>query len=170
MAESSGGGLQILSDERHQRHEWLLERTGFAAIGLILAAALAGLAGGGPLSRAVVRQGPLTLEYDRFVRTHGTERLVVEIAPESARDGRVRLWLDRAFAEGLEIEAMDVEPLAAEVEGGRLVWVFAAPAAPGNGRPLRLGLRFRPDFIGGRAGSVGLDGGPALSFRQFAFP
>ena len=44
--------LAIREDMRHQRLEWAVERVGWAAVALVLVAALAGLLGHGPLSRA----------------------------------------------------------------------------------------------------------------------
>ena len=59
--------------DRHlpfQRREWRAQQIGWIALGLFLAAALAGLFGGGPLSsaRASDPGGGLTVDYQRFVR------------------------------------------------------------------------------------------------------
>lgn len=161
-------GLQIQSDERHQRHEWCLEVTGWVAIALVLAAALAGLTGAGPLSRTGVEEDGARLEYNRFVRRQAPERLVVLLAPGMAAGGQARVWFDRSFIEDVEVQQVLPDPLVVEAEGDRYVWVFAVPK--GAGEPLQVTFRYQPDFIGRRVARLGVDGGPRLAVWQFALP
>lgn len=160
-------GLQLLRDERHQRHEWRAEIVAWPIVALVLLAALAGLLGPGPLSRAVAEAKGVRLEYHRFSHYQGPERLVFRLAPGMAVGGRVRLWIDRHLVEGLDIEQVDPWPAAVEAEGGRYVWVFLAPK---EGEAMVATIRYRPDFIGMRQGRAGVDGGPEVTLRQVAYP
>lgn len=158
-------GLQVLRNERHQRHEWQLETIAWAFIAVILVAAVGGLLGPGPLSTATARAGGLTLDYQRFVHYQGPQRLTFRLA--GGPDGGARLWIDRAFVETMEIEQVDPWPDAVEAEAGRYVWVLRAPRA---GERFVATIRYRPDRMGLTRGHAGIDGGPQVSFWQFAYP
>lgn len=161
------GELQIRHDERHQRHEWRIELFGWAITASVLAAALGGILGAGPASRAEAENGALRVEYRRFIHYQGPERLTVHIGPAVAAGGRVRLWLDQRFVESMELQRVDPMPAAVEVQGNRHIWVFLVPR---EGEPLVATFRLMPDFIGHRQVDLGIDQGPELSLWQFAFP
>ena len=165
MGEGREEGLQVLHDERHQRLEWRLEILAWGAIGALLLAAIAGLLGPGPLSDTVATAAGLRLEYQRFIHYQGPYRLRFHLL--AGDDGIARVWLDRAFVEDIDIQRVDPVPAWNEAEAARYVWVFHAPKP---GEALVATIRYKPDFIGYRAGSAGLDGGDELRFWQFAYP
>jgi hypothetical protein len=75
------GDLEIPEDLPFQRREWVAERVAWAVMALLIAGALLGFFGTGPLSRTTAgdEAGPLWLEYERFAR------LLAAGALESAR-------------------------------------------------------------------------------------
>ena len=62
--------LELHQDPRFTRRIAAIQRAGWVVMGLVIAAALLGLFGAGPLSRATAEaaDGTLRLEYDRFGR------------------------------------------------------------------------------------------------------
>jgi hypothetical protein len=101
----------------------------------------------------------------RSWRVERAERLGIHAAP--ARAGELRLWLDRAYLEGVRIESMVPPPVRAEAAGDRVVFVFALADV----RPFALHVRLQPERIGLLHGRAGLDGvGEALTFRQLVYP
>jgi hypothetical protein len=64
--------MEIETDLEFQRRVWRVPRVGWLIIGAAVVAALLGLFGTGPLSRASTDGGGLTVEYDRFARREQT--------------------------------------------------------------------------------------------------
>lgn len=161
-------GLRSRQDERHQVLEWRAERIGWGVIALVLAAAVAGLLGPGPLSRGVARepQGLLWVEYGRMERHQAEAVLKIHVAPAAAREGRVGVWIARGFVEGVDIQRINPRPESEEAEAVRQVLMFVVR----EGDPLVATVRFMPDDYGLRTVEIGLDGGPRVSFWQMVFP
>ena len=114
--------------DRHlpfQRREWRAQQIGWIALGLFLAAALAGLFGGGPLSsaRASDPGGGLTVDYQRFVRAGAAHRLLFEIATSGA--GPVELRLSRAYVDAVRVEHVLPPPASTTSSGEWTTFVFA---------------------------------------------
>jgi len=61
----------------------------------LIAAALAGFFGGGPLSLTTVRtdDGLLALSYERFGRRGADSVVTLEIQPAAVQDGEVDVWV-----------------------------------------------------------------------------
>jgi hypothetical protein len=112
------GDLEIQEDLPFQRREWLAERMAWAVMGLLIAAAILGLFGTGPLSRMTAGDwaGPLWLEYERFARLLAPAVLRVHLGPAAARDRTVSLWIDRRYMENVELQQVTA---AARQYGGR---------------------------------------------------
>ena len=163
------GPLEIDEDLDFQRRSWRVQRLGWAGMALFVAAALAGLLGGGPLATGEVTSeaGGLTVRYPRFARRTAPVVVEAEMGPQAVRDGRVRLWFSREFLE--DAGARDMRPPAEEVLLGpdRVTYVLRV-SGPGNGTRVRLEIEPRGLFrVPGRAG---LDGGPAVAWMTFVYP
>ncbi|HKR79410.1 MAG TPA: hypothetical protein VJR69_06875 [Nitrospira sp.] len=77
-------GIQIDEDLRFQARIWRIERIGWWGIAAILAAAIAGLFGRGPISRTTAPLadpahpgGGMLLDYERFGRAHSDSQFVL---------------------------------------------------------------------------------------------
>jgi hypothetical protein len=83
-----GGGLQIEQDLEYQQRAWTVQRVGRVMMALAVLAALAGLLGPGPLSRASAGAtgDPLRLEYERFLRFQTPTSPSIELSPTAARE------------------------------------------------------------------------------------
>jgi hypothetical protein len=158
--------LQLDEHIEFVEKSWRVERVATWVLVAILIAAVAGLLGSGPLSGGEASTGRLRVEYPRLSRFQSSERLVIHAAP--ARAGELRLWLDRAYLEGVRIETMVPPPLRAETAGDRVIFVFMVAD---GASPFALHVRLQPERIGVLHGRVGLDGaGEALAFRQLVYP
>ena len=161
--------LGIREDMRRQRAEWIIERAGWALIALVLVAALAGLLGHGPLSRATAGEpgSRLWAEYHRFERHQAPTELRVHLGPGAGSGGELRVWVGRGYLDAIELERVDPEPVAVEAGADQHVFVFAMPDP---GRPTSVLFRFQPDTYGSLRGRLGLPDGEEVTFDQFAYP
>jgi hypothetical protein len=164
----TAGSLQINQDLKFQRRDWIAERVGWAVMALLIGAALLGLFGPGPLSStdALSADHLLRIEYNRFGRVSGPTELRVHLAPEATRGGAARLWLDRAYLEGVQIERVTPQPVRVEAGPDRHVFEFAAAKA---GQPTAVTFHLKFQRAGSLAGRVGLADQPALEFSQFVY-
>ncbi|MEF2278048.1 hypothetical protein V3W47_07025 [Deinococcus sp. YIM 134068] len=146
-----------------QQREWRAERVGWGVIGLLLLLALAGLFGGGPLSRAGVSSGRLTLDAPRFERATRPSDLTVGL-PLSA-EGTGRLWIANDTLRAVRVQ--DIAPPPDQIRNGpdRTEYLFRGQ---GETLEVRLGVEFQEaGLLRGRLGQVN---GPALSFGTFVYP
>jgi hypothetical protein len=159
--------LEVHEDMTFQRRDWLAQRIGWGAIGLILLAALAGLAGSGPLSRVTRTDGRhFTIEYDRFVRHGARTALTLRVAPEAIAEGRVRIAVDRDFLVANDLQRLVPEPNATRGREGAVEFIY--DVAPGDGLQVRWTLE--PDQLGSHSASVRLNDAPAIQIEQFTYP
>jgi hypothetical protein len=169
MPAKGRGGLQIGEDLDFQRRDWIVQRAGWALMALAIFAAVAGLFGSGPLSRAQLApaDGLLWIEYERFARSRAPSALRVHFARDAVRNGQVRFWIDRAYLEEMKPERILPEPQKVEVSGERLVYEFSVGSGGGPGT---ISFALKPEGVGVIHGRVGLEGRDGLSFRQFLYP
>jgi len=159
------GGLDIAEDMEFQRRSWKVQRVGWGVIGLIVAAAIAGWFGTGPLANAHVQSAVFEIEYERFVRRHrATELTVRALAP--AGSGALRLVIDNHYLERAQIS--DIVPPPLRKEGGRQSTAFVFESRPAV--PDRIVFRVKPEHAGPLEARIALDGGDTLAFHQFVFP
>jgi hypothetical protein len=163
------GDLEIAENLPFQRREWLAERVAWAVMALLIAAALIGLFGTGPLSRTTAgdEAGPMWLEYERFARLLAPAPLRVHLGPDAARDGTVLMWIDRQYIDSLELQQVTPEPESMEVGAERLIFTFRL--AEGDGAAL-ITFNMRPIHVGSLSGRVGLINLPAVPLQQFIYP
>lgn len=158
-------GLQLDEPRRFQERYWTAERWAWAGFALLVAAALAGLTGGGgPLSRAEARLAAGTLDYPQIARWQGADDVTVRFAPAPA--GERSLTLSAAFGESLALESVHPEPARVEAgpEGHRLVFRVVA------GAPARAVLRVRPSEPGLVRFRAALDGAPGVAVSMLVLP
>jgi hypothetical protein len=163
------GDLEIPEDLPFQRREWLAERVAWAVMALLIAAALLGLFGNGPLSRMTAgsEAGPMWLEYQRFARLLAPAPLRVHLAPGAAREGLVLVWIDRQYIDGLELQQVTPQPDRTELGAERLIFAFRR--AEGDGAAT-ITFNMRPIRPGSLSGHVGLINGPVFPLQQLVYP
>jgi hypothetical protein len=163
------GDLQIDQDLDFQRREWTAQRIGWAAMGLVALAGLAGVFGHGPVARAEARNadGSLRLQYERFARKRAEGTLQLRLGSGVAVADTVRVWIDRPTIEALGIQQITPEP--AGVDAGADQYVYSFTVADGAA-PATILFDIEPDEPGWHRGRIGVAGREALSFGQFVYP
>jgi hypothetical protein len=163
------GDLEIDQDLAFQQRAWTVQRIGWASIALLILAALLGLFGPGPLSNATAGApgADLWLEYERFERFKAPTTLRVNVGPGAVRDGVVRITLDRAYLDQVQVEQVMPQPESVETGPDRFTYTFKLndPA-----QPTAITFHLNPQAIGRLSGRVGLDGEQAIGFDQFVYP
>lgn len=165
-------GLQVDQDMRFQRCEWRVQRAGWAAGVFILAAALAGLFGHGPLSRAEAgsRDGPLHVRYDRIVRNQAPADLRLSFFLDPA-GGETTLWLSSALVQNIELRSVMPQPLRSWSTPSRTGFVFAAPAGAAPGDRVEAVIRAEIQTIGWLRAELGVEGrDPPVHLSMLSLP
>lgn len=151
-------GVQVDQDMRFQRREWAVQRIGWVAGVLVLAASLAGALGHGPLSHAEAEglDGALHVKYERIVRSNRPVDLTFSLAAGTGNE--TVLWLSREMMERMSVEAVRPEPVRWWATPARtgLVFAHAPDTAPGD--RLAVALRVEVQTVGGLGGEVGVEG------------
>jgi hypothetical protein len=163
------GDLEIAQDLKFERRSWRAERIAWIVGMLILIAALLGFLGPGPLGKATAASSDksLSVEYYRMERYEAPVQLRISASGSLAKEGELRVWLNRQFVEAVEIKRIDPEPEHAEINGERFVYVFKTAAAPST---IKLFFHLEPNKFGKTAAHLGIVEGPELQFSQFYFP
>jgi hypothetical protein len=150
-----------------QRREWAVRRAGWIVLWALLAAAAAGLFGRGPLARAqVTAPGGLRVDFERFARKLTPTNLTITI-PASAHADTTVLWLDRRYADHMEVQHIKPEPLDVAADSLRLVYRFLTL---GGDRPVRVTLQVEPEGSMRLHGRLGVIRGDSASFTQLVYP
>lgn len=161
-----------LGEQERRRQEWDRQvlaaagrRAGWAVFGLVLAAALAGLLGPGPLSWSSASGERVGIAYERFARRLGDTSLEVTVRPGPDAPGTARLWIAGDYLRELDVEQVTPQPGSWTATDGGVVLTF-----PVTGEEAEVSIRISPDHIGPLSGAVGVPGGEPARFWQFVYP
>lgn len=164
-------GLELNQDLSFQRRSWRVQRVAWFIMAGIVAAALLGLFGKGPLSSATVSTPDRTMQvrYERFGRLDSPLITNVRLARGTAdADGRVRLWISRAYLGRVAGDGISPIPESTQTAADRVVFVFRLtdPA-----QPVDATFYLNTEKVGPLTGQFGLvDRKPVLTIRQFIYP
>jgi hypothetical protein len=163
------GELEVGQDLQFEKRWWKIERAGWAAIALVLLAALLGFLGPGPLSKKTAgdRNGPLWLEYHRFERYQAPVELRLNVGPGAAKDKQVGLWINQEYIDAIQIDHVDPEPESVELANQRFVYTFKASELSAAGK---IVFHFKPTTFGKTPAQIGLVNGAELRFTHFFYP
>jgi hypothetical protein len=150
-----------------QRREWAVRRAGWVVLSALLAAGALGLFGQGPLARAQAGadEGWL-LEYDRFVRSNTPSRLAVTL-PAGRHGDTASIWIDRGYADRVEIQESNPTPLSVTARADRLIYRFLVIGGP---TPIRVVFDVEPQTAGRLRGRVGIADSVSVGFVQLVYP
>jgi hypothetical protein len=157
--------LDIDENQAFQRHSWRVQRIGWVALALVIALALGGGLGPGPLGDRKLTRGDLTLRYDRFVRVEAPAS--VHLALRAQTDRSAEFWLSGDWLERVHLETIVPEPDEVFTRDGR---VHIRLPADRHGAEVKATLHFEADAWGSSHGLVGEPGQPGLALEQFAYP
>jgi hypothetical protein len=161
--------LELEEDLPFQRAEWLVQRIGWFIWGLIVAAALVGLVGPGPLSttQAPAPDGSLIVEYDRFLHHHNPTRLAV--MPQLGDSGAepFRVHVSRSLLDQIEVMRIEPEPQGREFDPDGVIYTF--PRRP-NTDQARILFHVQYKNYGRSKGFLRLAGHEPATLHQFVYP
>lgn len=163
--------LDIREDMTVQRRSWRAERVGFALMALVIAAALLGLFGSGPLARtnASSADGTLTVAYNRLDRHLTPAELTVMLRPRQGKAEPWRtLWLGESFMRAVQIEGIHPQPTEAQAAGNSGMLLRFAATDPDGTVTVRLSLQMQS--LGLTRVRLGRSEDSALWLTQFVYP
>jgi hypothetical protein len=140
------------------RRGWVVQRVGWAAMVVLVAAGVAGFFGSGPASAGRAGAPRLDVEYERFLRLDRPTELAFRVDG----GGPTELWLAEDYVHELKIEAISPEPRAVRAGRGRVVFEFDLSG------PTNVVFHVRPREVGWLAGQAGV--GAPLELRHFVYP
>jgi hypothetical protein len=160
-------GLQIADHEAFQQREWRAQRIGWACMGLLVVAALAGLLGPGPLSWATAASddGLVEVEYQRFTHLEADDMITVGLAPAAVTGDTVDVELAQDWVQSVDISGITPEPQeqVASAYGVRLT------VATEPGSEVRLQIAFRASEMGRVEAGI-RSAGRDVPFGHFVYP
>jgi hypothetical protein len=164
--------IDIDEDLVFEQRQQPVQRISWVIGALIIAAALLGAFGHGPLSRgrSESSNGALAAHYERFPRNHAPARLRLEVRlPETGEDHFV-VGMRRDYFESAVLRNVVPQPVVSEVASEELRFRFAAPD---RAEPAVVLLEFEHQRMGKVKGDARLySGGQAAvaTFTQFVYP
>lgn len=163
------GDLEVDQDLRFQEREWTIQRFGWAVILLLIVLALLGLFSTGPLSTATAgdTDGPLAVDYQRFVRHDGRSTLTVRVDSDQVTADEVEIWLTDTYFDKVEVQQITPDPQEVRAGDGRLVYTFAVEDMT---QPFQASFSLRPQHIGRLSAEVGVTDGSSVGFDQLSYP
>jgi hypothetical protein len=166
-----GGNLQINEDIGFQRRVWRFQTAGRVVMALVVLAALLGLLGPGLLSNGASADSPQAglgvKEYERFLRFMKPTTLRIGLEPGAVTEGEARVWLDRQYIEGVQIQHVTPQPQSVEAGSKGLTYVFNIGEPD---QPTVFTFDLQPQKMGLLEGRVGLEGEEPVSFTQLVYP
>jgi hypothetical protein len=163
----SVGDLEINQDLRFQKKEWAFERWGWIIMVILVIAGLLGLFGQGPLSTTTAKNGTLQVEYERFGRELAPAQFQVQVDPQQANSGEVKLQVERDLLSFYTVDKIIPEPDSTELSPEQVTYIFKT--APRQG-PLEVTFDFQGDQTGIAQGKIGVEDGPAVDISQVIYP
>ena len=159
---------EIHENQRAQRRIWVAERIGWAALFLLVASAIAGVFGDGPLSHARSETGDgVTVRYERTLRRSAPSEIEVEVSRTRAGEDIV-LLVSQDLARILDpARSIPAPARTVALEDGGLALVFAV--APGASEASLL-LRLEPENPAKLTSRIAVEGGRPLVFEQNVLP
>jgi hypothetical protein len=167
-------GLDRLDAESNERFHWKVQRVRKISVivtVLILAGALAGLFGPGPIStvEATAPGSAFKIQYSRFARLDSPMELVLQV-PSIGRDGAADVQLDvqieNEYLRHFDLERITPEPLQTTSSAGYTTYAFESKP-PGS---VLIKIRMRAQKFGRVSGSVRASTGETFRLSHFIYP
>jgi hypothetical protein len=156
-------------DLQFQRRQWRVERFAWAAMVVVIVAALAGVFGGGGLianTTASDSAGSTEVQYARFARYASPTTLDVNVAASaSGRPTRIRVS-DR-YLNTMKVRAITPPPTSTAIADRQHVFVFERSASSASAT---IRFELEPAAMGRHHGWITVDEAAPLFFSQFIYP
>lgn len=169
MAKTRTEETKLELDEHlgFQQRQWRVQVASWWVIAALMALAVFGLFGSGPLSYASSAASStgasLRLEYERFV--HALDESELRFALQGF-SGQAVVRLDQTFLEAIRLEGVEPEPDSVRVEEGWTAFTFEQHGVDA----FIVKFFIRPEHAGRTSGFARLNDGPTVRFNQFIYP
>jgi hypothetical protein len=171
MAEESGAGsgLEVDEDIRIERFFWVVERIGWGAMTVLLAAALLGFLGEGPLSRAAAgdTRGTFRVDYERFCRRGKPTEVTFRMGPAAPRDGNLAITVSSAYIDRFIVDVVTPDPHAVKGGESAITYLFLLEEGAAGST---IVFRLEPKSMGRAEADVSVQGSAPLRFSQLIYP
>lgn len=161
--------IEVGCDPGFEQRWWRIQGIIWVILVLMLAAGVAGVFGHGPLSEAMVHApgSQVQVHYDRLARRETPSMLTLQLDKAALASGLVRIHLNRALLDRMQLKQIVPAPLAAEplADGARFIF----RTDPTNDSAL-LTFTENPSVPGFVEGEITVEGAEPVRFRQFVFP
>ena len=160
--------IQLNEDMEFLQREWRAQRIGWIGMVVILALALIGLFGRGPVSEAEIgNRNSIDVEYDRIIRHGARTELEFHVAPALQSDATFRIYLSQEYLSQFTVGDIVPEPAASGTAGSLVFYEFERPNSRQAAHVL---FSLTPNGVWRHSATVGVPGASALRFSQFVLP
>lgn len=146
-----------------------MQRLGWALLGLIVVAAVAGLLGPGPLS-STTRSAPswqVEIEYARFAHNRADMTLEFHLKSDPERPEPAQVWISAEYLAGVTVQQIVPEPQDWTAGGDGVVLTFPVRD---RGASVHVQMEIRPSQMGLLHGAIGVPGRQPVKFWQLVYP
>jgi hypothetical protein len=158
---AQSGSLEIRQDLDFQRRWGVFQRVGRIVFVLLIAAAIAGVFGTGPLAHATASAPTFQVEYDRFLRSAQSSSL--QVSPQTQQGGGGDVAVSTAYTSAIQLSDVTPQPDSETAEQDRIVLAYQ------NRLPAQIQIGIAPKTIGVHRATIWVRGRP-LSFHQVVYP
>jgi hypothetical protein len=153
----------------HERANWKFEHWGWLAIGGVLVAALLGVLGPGPLSKATAGQkgSNLWVEYQRFGRYESASELRIHVGERGLSTALPALTINRKYLEKVTVEDIEPQPEQVKAAGDEFIYVFAFAA---TNKPTTITMKIRGNGYGKLPVHLKFSDAADVRFSQLFYP
>lgn len=161
------GDLELGGEQEAHKY-WTWQRIGWAAIAVLLLAAVAGLFGKGPVANGSAQSadGSLQVEYARFARFQSPSTLRILAGEAATASGQLEVRVNRDYFRDVEVAQITPEPKSTRAGAQELAFIFDVA----RGESAEVHFQLRPNAAGVSHLRVHLPDQPPLSVRQFIYP
>lgn len=161
--------IVVGQDEDFEKKWWRFEtRTWGVMVAVMIFAAFGGL-GRGLLSKgnASTPDGMVQAQYDRILHFRTPGETLVHVHASGQRNGRIQLWINRAFYKDLQIQNISPRPVVQAGASDGAVLTFWAAAGTDQ---MDVRLVLQPGSVGIYPLELGITGGETVRFHQLVVP
>lgn len=156
-------------DMPFERRWWSIQRIVWIFLVLVLLGGLAGVFGHGPLSRtsAQAPESHLRVGYDWVARRETPALLHLHLDKAALASGQVRIRLNHALVDQLQLKQIVPTPLAAEPLADGVRFVFRTDPSEDSATLIFTENPTAPGIV---EAEVAVEGAKPARFRQFIYP
>lgn len=159
--------VAVGEDLEFQRKWWRFETGVWIAFALLIALAIAGVFGRGPVAKSKIRasDGSLAVTYDHIQRTGTPSSMTVQFNSAAVQDGKARIFVSESLIRQLGAQRIAPQPETSVVGKDGLMYTF-----PANDHEGRVVISLEPSGPGIFPFSVNTPGGASVQSKVIVMP